>query len=188
MRKCLFTMFFVSFSLFCFAQEHLSFKGIPITGSITTFCQKLKAKGFVQQASQGNIRILEGDFTGRKATVGVIAAENGKDVYSVAVFFEESQSWNTLVNTYEHYKDLYIEKYGLPIQCLEDNPSYSDSNTSLMHELNQGRVTYVSIFEAIGGSIQISIEKGNINDGYVMIKYQDAQNIKAKRQSDLAEI
>ena len=43
-------------------------------------------------------------------------------------------------------------------------------------------------FEAIGGSIQISIEKGNINDGYVMIKYQDAQNIKAKRQSDLDEI
>ena len=30
------------------AQEHLSFKGIPIEGSMTAFCQKLKAKGFTQ--------------------------------------------------------------------------------------------------------------------------------------------
>lgn len=28
------------------AQEHLSFKGIPIEGSMTEFCQKLKTKGF----------------------------------------------------------------------------------------------------------------------------------------------
>lgn len=28
------------------AQPHLSFKGIPITGSMTSFCQQLKAKGF----------------------------------------------------------------------------------------------------------------------------------------------
>lgn len=30
-------------------QEHLSFKGVPIEGSITSFCQKLKAKGFTHQ-------------------------------------------------------------------------------------------------------------------------------------------
>ena len=28
------------------AQEHLSFKDIPIEESMTEFCQKLKAKGF----------------------------------------------------------------------------------------------------------------------------------------------
>lgn len=57
-----------------------------------------------------------------------------------------------------------------------------------MYELYQGRVTYVSIFEVAGGAIQISIEKGQINDGFVMIKYQDAQNVNAKRQSDLNDI
>lgn len=155
---------------------------------MTTFCQKLKVKGFVQVGSEGNVRLFKGDFTGRQATVGAVATDNGQDVFTVAVFFDESDSWNTLVNTYEHYKDLYIEKYGKPTQCVENNPSLSDSNTSLMYELFQGRVTYACIFEAPGGAIQISIEKGNINDGYVMIKYQDAQNINAKRRSDLDEI
>lgn len=44
------------------------------------------------------------------------------------------------------------------------------------------------IFKAPGGTIQLSIEKGNINDGFELIKYQDAQNVNAKRQSDLNEI
>lgn len=188
MKKLLLTLC-VAFATFAAAaQEHLSFKGIPIEGSITTFCKKLKAKGFAQLGSEGNIRLFRGDFTGRQATVGVVAADNGKDVFTVAVFFDQSDSWNALVNTYEHYKDLYVEKYGNPSQCVENNPSRTDSNTSLMYELYQGRVTYGCVFEAPGGAIQISIEEAGISDGQVMIKYQDSQNVNAKRQSDLDEI
>lgn len=188
MKKFIVILCFLIVAVVSNAQEHLSFKGIPIEGSITTFCQKLKAKGFVQLGSENNIRLFKGDFTGRTATVGVVASDNGKDVFTVAVFFDESDSWNTLVSTYEHYKDLYIEKYGQPTQCVENNPSRSDSNTSLMYELFQGRVTYGCIFNAPGGTIQISIEKAGYNDGQVMIKYQDSQNINAKCQSDLDEI
>ena len=188
MKSLLLSLIVSCFAICGFAQEHLTFKGIPISGSITTFCQKLKAKGFVQIGSEGNTRLFKGDFTGRPATVGVTAADNAHDVYIVAVFFDGSDSWNSLVNTYEHYKDLYIEKYGIPTQCIENNPSSYNSNMLLMHELFQGRVTYACIFEAPGGDIQISIEKGNNNDGYVLIKYQDAQNVKIKRQNDLDEI
>lgn len=170
------------------AQEHLSFKGIPITGSMTTFCQKLKAKGFVQVRNDESVHWFKGDFTGRSATVGVVGADNGQEVYSIAVFFDESDSWNTLVNTYQHYKDLYMEKYGKPTLCVENNPSTQDSNIYQMHELSQGRVTYCCIFEAPGGLIQISIEKGAYNEGHVMIKYQDEQNALSKRQRDLDEI
>ena len=47
------------------AQEHLSFKGIPIEGSMTAFCQKLKAKGFTQMGRDNNVTMFTGDFTGR---------------------------------------------------------------------------------------------------------------------------
>ena len=137
MRKILLLFFLVCCVLCSSAQEHLSFKGIPIEGSMYSFCQKLTGKGFTKIGTEGNISLFTGDFTGRKATVGVIAADNGQDVFSVAVLFDESDSWNTLVNTYEHYKDLYVEKYGKPSQCVEKNPSRSDSNTSLMYELFQ---------------------------------------------------
>lgn len=188
MRKFLITFALCCMAVCGFAQEHLSFKGIPITGSITTFCQKLKAKGFVQIGTKSNVRMFKGDFTGRQATVGVAATDNGQDVFTLAVFFDSLDSWNTLVNTYEHYKDLYSEKYGNPTQCVENNPSTSDSNIRLMYELCQGRVTYACLFEAPGGVIQLSIEKEGYSKGFVMIKYQDDQNVRAKRQSDLDEI
>ena len=87
------------------AQEHLSFKGIPIEGSISTFCQKLKAKGLTQVHSEDNIRLFTGDFTGRGATIGVIADQSGKNVFSVVVLLSKSDEWNTLVNTYDYCKE-----------------------------------------------------------------------------------
>ena len=125
------------------AQEHLSFKGIPIEGSMTAFCQKLKAKGFTQMGRDNNVTMFTGDFTGRQATVGVGATDDGKSVHSVVVIFDESSEWNTLVNTYDYYKGLYIRKYGEPSACREHNPSRQDSNISLMYELGQGTVMQV---------------------------------------------
>lgn len=188
MKKYIIGLVICCMSLCAAAQEHLSFKGIPITGSMTTFCQKLKEKGFVQVGAEGNIRLFEGDFTGRSATVGVGAADNGQDVFTVTVLFNESDNWKTLLNTYEHYKDLYIEKYGSPTQCVENKHSGADSNSLIMSDLYQGRITYACIFSAPGGLIQLSIEKYGVLDGVVMIKYEDAQNINAKRQNDLDEI
>ena len=86
------------------AQEHLSFKGIPIEGSMTEFCQKLKTKGFTQLGRDDNVTTFTGDFTGRQATVGVGATDDGKSVHSVVVIFDESSEWNTLVNTYDYIK------------------------------------------------------------------------------------
>ena len=106
------------------AQEHLSFKGIPIEGSMTEFCQKLKTKGFTQLGRDDNVTTFTGDFTGRQATVGVGATDDGKSVHSVVVIFDESSEWNTLVNTYDYYKGLYIRKYGEPSACREHNPRF----------------------------------------------------------------
>ncbi len=137
------------------AQEHLSFKGIPIEGSMTTFCQKLKAKG----------------------------------VFAVVVFFDPSGEWNTLVNTYDYYKNLYTRKYGDPTISKENNPAHSDSNTALMAEVYQGTVVYGSAWEVTGGDIQLSIEKtSGIYEGMVMIRYRDSQNVEAKIKNDLDDI
>ncbi len=172
------------------AQPHLSFKGIPITGSMTSFCQQLKTKGFTQISSDNNITTFVGDFTGRQAYVAVGAADDGKNVHSVVVLFDPSEEWNTLVNTYDYYKEIYSRKYGNPAKSIEKNPSNSNSNISLMYELWQGRVVYGSLWEVEGGSIEISIEKSSegINEGIVVIKYRDSQNIETKIQKDLEDI
>ncbi len=189
MKKILvtFTLFFIVINVM--GQDHLSFKGIPIEGSMTSFCKKLKAKGFTPINSDNNLTLFTGIFTGRNATVGVTATENGKDVFSVVVIFDPSNEWNTLVNTYEYYKDLYIRKYGNPSISKEDNPSHSNSNISLMSELQHGTVVYHSIWEVTGGYIHLSIEKSSkVYEGNVMIIYMDSQNAEIKIQNDLEDI
>ena len=181
------TLFFAVINIM--AQEHLSFKGIPIEGSMTAFCQKLKAKGFTSLGRDNNITLFSGDFTGRKATVGVTATDDGKNVFAVVVFFDPSGEWNTLVNTYDYYKDLYTRKYGVPTISKENNPALSDSNTTLMAEVHQGTVVYGSAWEVTGGDIQLSIEKSSgVYEGMVMIRYRDSQNVEAKIQNDLDDI
>ena len=193
MKKVLFSLF-LAFTIVATASaqeesEHLTFKGIPIEGSMTEFCQKLRTKGFTSIGRENNIALFTGDFTGREATVGVTATDDGKNVFAIGVLFDPSGEWNTLVNTYEYYKDLYTRKYGEPTVSKEENPALSDSNTALMREVYQGTVTYGSAWEVAGGDIQLSIEKSSgLYEGLVLIRYRDSQNVEAKIKSDLDDI
>ena len=192
MRKLIVLVAFMVIALASYAQsssEHLAFKGIPIQGSMTNFCQQLRTKGFSSIGRDNNLTLFSGDFTGRNATVGVTATDDGKNVYAVIVLFDPSGEWNTLVNTYNYYKDLYIRKYGNPTISKEKNPAYSDSNTALMAEVYQGTVVWASVWEVTGGDIELSINKSSdIYEGMVVIRYRDSQNVEAKIQKDLEDI
>ena len=189
MKKFIATLTVLFIAINIMAQEHLTFKGISIEGSMTEFCQKLKTKGFTSIGRENNITLFTGDFTGRKATVGVTATDDGKNVFAVVVFFDPSGEWNTLVNTYDYYKDLYTRKYGKPTISKEKNPALSDSNTALMAEVHQGTVVYGSAWEVKGGDIQLSIEKtSGFYEGMVMIRYRDSQNVENKIKNDLDDI
>jgi len=189
MKKLILIIVVAFATLAAAAQQHLSFKGIPIEGSMDSFCQKLQAKGFTKLGSDNNITLFDGDFTGRHAIIGVGASNDGKNVHSVAVVFDASSEWNTLVKTYDYYKDLYTRKYGKPSVSKELNKSTSEENVMIMIDLSEGKVTYGSAWEVHGGHIELSIEKANIfGSGAVVVKYRDAQNVEAKIQQDLDEI
>lgn len=192
MRKLIASFAFLVVALTSYAQsgsEHLTFKGIPIEGSMTEFCQKLKAKGFTSIGSENDLALFVGDFTGRNATIGVTTTDDGKNVYAVFVFFDPSGEWNTLVNTYDYYKELYTRKYGNPTISKEKNPAHSDSNIALMAEVHQGTVVWGSTWEVTGGYIELSIEKtSDFYEGVVVIFYRDSQNVETKILKDLEDI
>lgn len=189
MKKFIFSLVLLLAVVSVRAQEHLSFKGISIEGSMVDFCQKLKAKGFTLVERQNDISLFVGDFTGRDATVGVSATDDGENVFAVVVFFDPSKEWKTLVNTYNYYKDLYVRKYGEPQIEKENNPATSDSNIALMREVSEGKVVYGSAWQVKGGDIQLSIEKSDgFYEGMVMIRYRDSQNVENKIKKDLEDI
>lgn len=191
MKKFFITLTALFVALNIMAQGHLTFKGIPIEGSMSEFCQKLQSKGFIQINREKGTTYFSGIFTGRKVIVGILATNDEKHVYAVGVSFDPSEEWNTLVNTYNYYKDLYTRKYGAPTISEENNPAHSDSNTALMGKLNDGEVVYTSAWEAAEGDIELSIEKTSgygYGEGVVVIRYRDSQNAKAKIQNDLEDI
>ena len=188
MKKALSIFIVCFFAISCFAQEHLSFKGIPITGSMTEFCRKLSEKGFTKISTENNIISFKGVFTGRKATVGVGATADGKNVRAVVVFFEETENWKTLVNTYEYYKDIYTRKYGIPLASKEYNPSQENDNFSLMYELIQDKVIYQSVWYVNGGTIDINIDKYGRLSGVVIIRYMDIQNVETEIKQNIDDI
>lgn len=175
-----------------YTQEHLSFKGIPIEGSMTEFCKKLKAKGFSKIKSDNKTSMFSGDFTGKQAIIGVAASEDGKNVHSVVVIFESTDNWKTLIDTYDHYKDLYTRKYGYPSASQEHTPTNRGGNDAYMFFLEQGRITYASAWEVTGGTIELSISNADspnyMPHGAVLIKYIDTQNVESKIQNDLNDI
>ena len=66
--------------------EHLKFMGIPLTGSITAFQEKLKAKGIKYDAEGSRqikvgCRCFKGSFSGEKANFYVYYNEKTKIVY-----------------------------------------------------------------------------------------------------------
>lgn len=188
MKKLFFTFVLLLVTITMGAQEHLLFKGIPIDGSVKDFCEQLKAKGFTYVSSENNSMFFEGDFTGQNVHVRVASADSGENIFSVMVIFDAIGEWKTLVNTYDYYKNLYTRKYGKPTLSKENNPSLSDSNGFLMYELYNGTVVWASLWKVTGGAIELSIEKMDYLEGVVVIRYYDAQNMKAKVQNDLGEI
>ena len=191
MKKSALSLIVLFASIICVAQDHLSFKGLPIEGSMTGFCQKLSDKGFVKLGCEDNTTLFMGDFTGREATVGVTSDDDGENVHSVVVYFESSKDWNVLVDTYSYYKNLYARKYGQPKECIESNRQIESgrSNAGLMAELHLGRVTWSCLWEVAGGEIEMSIEKASgFYKGLVVLRYRDAQNEEARIQKHLEEI
>lgn len=185
MKKIIFTLTLLFVTISVVAKEHLSFKGIPIEGSMTEFCQKLKAKGFTSIYRENNRASFSGAFTGHDAEVGVIATDDGKNVFGVFVSFDPSGEWDTLVNTYFDYKNLYTRKYGKPILSRESMPKRSDSHTAFIAEVYHGTVVYSSRWEGTGGLIQLSIVESGSNKCKVVIYYRDSLNYESKIQNCL---
>lgn len=192
MKKLIVSFALALVALVTYAQsnsEHLSFKGIPIKGSLTEFCKKLQTKGYKYEGKDSNYAMFTGNFTGRNATIGVTTDDDGQNVYGVIVNFDSSGQWKTLANTYSYYKDLYTKKYGKPFISTENNPAESDSNTDLMFQLSEDNVKWITVWVVTGGRIHLGIMGTSVlYQGQVSIFYEDTQNSESQEQKYLEDI
>lgn len=115
MKKALYFVTACCFAVSCFAQEHLSFMGIPITGTITSFQNKLIAKGCklskIDNQLPTGIRGFKGVFAGKDCNIYVWYNHRSKVVYSVRAVTDSNESIEQAHNTFYYFKNLLIQKY-----------------------------------------------------------------------------
>lgn len=171
-------------------EEHLSFKGVPINGTLKAYTAAMVKAGFKSEGTQDGLSLLSGDFAGFKGCiVGVSTLKNCDVVNRIAVLFPEKETWSALLGDYEHLKDLLTEKYGEPEQNVERFNDRMYSDDSKIYAVNNGELEWYSVFSTELGDIELTLVGGTI--GYkarVRLSYWDAKNSATVRQNALDDL
>lgn len=176
MKKTIFIILCSLVSYVSFAQEkHMEFKGIPLNGTLSSFVQKMKVKGYKTVYTEDNAVIMNGEFIGKNANVAILAAPKSKIVWKVGVNLDKEVSWSSLKAEYKNIKESYIKKYGRPLHTFErfDDPYYEGDGYELQ-ALKMEKCTYISYFETPEGMISVGMD----SSGCISIMYEDGINVK----------
>lgn len=181
-------------TLFCSVnaqEQHLSFKGVPINGTLKEYTNAMVKAGFKSEGiTKDGISLLSGDFAGYKGCIiGVSTLTNCDVVNRIAVLFPEKETWATLVYDYENLKSMLTKKYGAPDFNREEFTTYTGDNNGLkMHALNDDQVVWITSFSTELGDIELSIVGGAYCKGHVRLMYFDKVNSDRVEQSAMDDL
>lgn len=172
-------------------SEHLTFKGVPIDGTLSEYVLKMKSEGFKYLGEQDGTAILQGDFAGFKScTVGVSTLKAVNVVSTIGVIFPACKDWSSLERDYEHLKSMLTQKYGEPADVVEtfQGRVKQYTNNEKLHELYMDRCTWFSTFVTSKGDIQLSMQKGEYGQYFVLLKYYDKINTETVRSAAMDDL
>ena len=121
MKKSIVTFFVLVVTLVSFAQndtEHLTFKGVPIDGTLSEYVKKMKNAGFEYLEGGIDYAVLQGDFAGFKDCNVLIYTLDAINVVSkICVLFPECNVWSSLEQNYNLLKSM-LSVLGTPCMRL----------------------------------------------------------------------
>lgn len=191
MKKLFLFIALAFFAMTTMAQtEHLTFKGIPIDGSLGNFITKLKNTGLSYLGQDDGVAIFEGDFAGhRECNIAVATYQPTGKVSMVIVLFPTQDDWVTLETSYNSLKEMLSQKYDEPDTVIEEFQGYQpDTNNSKMHKLTMDQCTWGALFTTDNGEIELSISKHNYLSGRIVLRYRDRINTDVVKQQAINDL
>lgn len=180
------------FSGTIFAQQHLSFKGVPIDGTLKSYTDAMVKAGFRYEGTQDGISLLTGDFAGfRNCIVGVSTLKNCDVVNRIAVLFPDRDTWSSLLSDYEHLKEMLNEKYGTPTDSKEKFTGYvgNNDNSFIMKAIKDGEYVWYTTFTTELGEVELSLVEGtDFLTGKVKLLYSDKANSDKVRKAAMDDL
>lgn len=184
-------VFFIAINSWAQSSDHLTFKGVPIDGTLSDYVAKMKQNGFTHLGTENSVALLTGDFAGNKDCNVYVATLKDKDLVSrITVLFTDRDTWSTLSGDYFNLKEMLIVKYGEPSECVEKFDTYfkPDDDGERMYEVKMDRCKYYTMYETDKGRIQLSIEHDNASSCYVALSYYDKINSEIMRAKALDDL
>lgn len=203
MKKIIMLWLFAIISIVGIAQnttEHLSYMGIPITGTITQFQAKLQAKRCSLDKQTSNslgvgCRAFKGNFIGNKVTIFVYYDENTKVVYRVKSVISKI-SENIADQKYEYIKNMLLQNYGMTYSNYGEQTGKESFSILVEGKLLNPKMDLTSLplsSNGFKGNIDLFIAKDETFLSYpfdynLHIDYYDAINYEKHLNRDLEDI
>lgn len=158
--------------------NHLTFKGVPIDGTLKNFVRRMEKAGFYHDGDKGGAAMLTGDFAGYKGCTVIVSTLDQKDLVSnITVWFPPRETWGDLSGDYFSLKKLLTKKYGKPSASQEKfQNDFLDDDGSRMRHVTFDECKYKSTFKTPKGTIILSIAHQGSNACYVEFRYFDKIN------------
>ncbi len=175
MRKVIALVIAAMFALTLSAQEHMTFKGVAIDGSLPEFVKALESKGFIKTGIDNGTAVMSGKFVGRDATVLAMAATHSKKVYKVCVVYDGGSKWSTIETVYTDMKSMLTMKYGEPTSVVEKG-SRSYGTPDYLYDLHMDQLTWESSWTTDKGLVFVRVAHDYSIGNMVVVGYEDKLN------------
>ena len=168
----------------------MKFKGIPMEGTLNSFVQKLKAKGYTYIGQKDGTAILEGEFAATKGCTIAVTRFSDKDQVNIAgVIFPKEETWNSITSQHYSLKEMLTEKYGNP-ECTEEFSQGREPSSDIakFYALTSDECNFVSEFSCEGGKIQLTMKKQDYRSASVVLRYIDNVNADETRKKIMDDL
>ncbi|NDV47517.1 hypothetical protein D0T49_10710 [Paludibacter sp. 221] len=163
-------MFLGTFDAIC--QDHMTFKNIPINGSVSEFCKKLTDNGFVLDKKEKGYASLTGKFVNQECEILVLGSAKSDLTWKVVAYLPEKTSWGNLKSQYFDLKAQFTAKYGEGKAYEFFSDPYYEGDGYEIQALKKEKCTYVTFWKVDNGNISLEISKYS----QVAISYEDKEN------------
>ena len=197
MKKFILTLVSTTFaSIAMIAQptsEHLTFKGVPIDGTLAQYVTNMIDVGFEYLGEQHNIALLKGQFAGfNDCIIRVSELKLTNIVGSVDVIFPKYDDSHSLTGDYEKFKSMLIEKYGEPADAKEKQLTLIFSNSTVnsidsFYQKKLNKYTWYTTFKTPKGEIVLSIQNDE-GQSYLVLRYFDKINSDIARSAAMEDL
>ena len=173
----------------------MTFKGIPINGSLKSFVETMKTRGYSLIDSDNEVALMEGTFAGVGACRIFIVSSNNV-VWKVVAEFPSYDTWKEVKREYYYLKESFATKYGVKPESAEkltyNEDYYSDGvgMMSLHSELEHEKAVYSSLFKIPNGVAVIAIKPDFQTSGclQVVIEYYDDINTNTRELQAIEDL